>query len=164
MGRAGAPIVVVEFSDYQCPFCRTLEPGLTALSKKYPSRLVVYRYDFPLTQIHDHAYQAAIASRCAEKQGAYKAFSERMFQVDFKHPVDWSEEAKLAGIADRAQFMTCLQNKQTAGVVDEERAKALALGIQGTPTLVVNGRVYAGSKSLLEIEKLASKATLPKKT
>ncbi|KGI76958.1 DsbA family protein [Oleiagrimonas soli] len=153
MGQTGAPVVVVEFSDYQCPFCRALEPNLQKVYDKHRDDMVVYRYDFPLTKIHDHAYEAALASRCAGEQGAYRAFSSQLFKIDFSKGVDWSSLAQTSGVKDVQRFASCLDNRQTAKIVDQEKSKAVDLGIQGTPTLVINGRVVAGMESVEQLEK-----------
>ena len=78
-GPADAPIVVIEFSDYQCPFCKRAEPTVTALMQKYPTQVrLVYRH-LPLDQIHPRARPAAIAAVCAEQQGKFWEYHDTLF-------------------------------------------------------------------------------------
>lgn len=155
IGSNQAILKIIEFSDYQCPFCKALEPNLQALIEKNSNKVAVVRYDFPLKDIHEYAYKAAIASKCAEAQGIYEAFETELFQTNLAK-VDWAELARQAKVPDVSQFTVCVDKNITAPLVDADIKVANEIGIKETPTLVINGAIVPGMKSNQELSKLIS--------
>lgn len=155
LGNKDAPLKIIEFSDYQCPYCKRIEPNLVALISKYPKRVALVRYDFPLGSIHSHAYEAAIASRCAASQGVSDVFEENLFKADL-NSLDWFSFARESRVDDISKFVSCVKNKNTASLVDNDIKVANALGINATPTLVIKGDVIPGMQTEQELDALIS--------
>ena len=139
-GSRNAPVTMIEFSDYQCPYCkRHADQTVPALLKDYvQTGKVRYAFrDFPLTQIHPLAAKAAEAARCAGDQGKYWEMHDRLFanpgelQAD-KLPV----HARSIGL-DEAAFRACLDESRHAAAVQEDLEAGAKIGITGTPAIVV---------------------------
>jgi protein-disulfide isomerase len=146
LGRADAPVTLVEFSDYQCPFCqRFFATTLPALKKDYVDTGKV-RYvfrDFPLDQIHPLARKAAEAAHCAGEQGKYWEMHDVLFQNQRAlAPLQLAEHARTVGV-DGAKFEECLASGRQAARVERGLTDGAAVGVQGTPTFVV-GKTKAG--------------------
>ncbi|HEY2824148.1 MAG TPA: thioredoxin domain-containing protein [Gemmatimonadales bacterium] len=143
-GRSTASTVIVEFSDYQCPFCRRAHQGLGELMKANPQvqlRLV----HFPL-RIHPFADMAAKSSLCAERQGRFAEMDDRLFEAapSWKEPVDWVTEARAAGVPDLGAFRSCLSDSQTVARLRLDAQLGREVDIRGTPTFVSRRDVLRG--------------------
>ena len=159
MGDAGAPTRVVLFSDFQCPYCRDLEAKLSAALSAMDGRIAVVRYDLPLTRIHAHAYQAAIAARCAARQGVAEAFDAALFRRDLDRPgLDFARIAGQSGVRDLPGFTACARQPAIAHGVDADMVLAHRLGIEGVPALIVDGKLYAGTMDAKDLRALLSDA------
>lgn len=145
-GNPDAPVTVMEFGDYQCPSCqaffRQAKPILD-VSYIQPGRVQFVYYDFPLEGAHPNAFVAARAARCAGDQGAYWPYHDTLYQ----NQMAWSTQADpvgdLVGYAadlglDRATFSECLRSDQHAQVVSANLLLGLQLGVQSTPTVMVD--------------------------
>jgi protein-disulfide isomerase len=153
-GKAEAPLVIAEFSDYQCPYCRKHATAtLPRLRQDYVDTGKV-RYllrDFPLG-FHGEARKAAIAARCAGEQGQYWPMHDRLFErQDHLSKDTYAALAKELGLKP-ADFAACLDDPRQARAVDEDSALGERLGVQGTPAFFV-GRVRNGQ--LTDLKKLA---------
>ena len=165
-GPANAPVTIVEFSDFQCPFCLRALPVIEEVMARYPDKVrFVYR-NLPLERIHDRARVAAEASLCADDQGRFWAYHDLVFanneslgDEDLKR---FAEELDL----DVAAWEQCMLEEKFAGVIDADIEAALSIGITGTPAFLVNGVMISGAKpvedfvSLIESE-LARSQTKP---
>ena len=146
LGRADAPVTLVEFSDYQCPFCqRFFATTLPALKNEYVAKGKV-RYvfrDFPLDQIHPLARKAAEAAHCAGEHAKYWEMHDVLFQNQRAlAPLQLAEHARTVGV-EGAKFDECLSSGRHAARVERGLADGAAVGVQGTPTFVV-GKTKAG--------------------
>ncbi len=146
LGRADAPVTIVEFSDYQCPFCqRFFATTLSAIKKQYVDTGKV-RYvfrDFPLDQLHPQARKAAEAVHCAGEQGKYWQMHDILFQNQSAlAPRQLAEHARKVGV-DGAKFEECLSSGRHTARVARGLIDGAAVGVQGTPTFVV-GKTNAG--------------------
>jgi len=152
-GTAGAPVVIVEFSDFECPMCKeeakVLRQNLTAA---YPKEVRFYFKNFPLEQLHPWAKPAAIAGQCVFRQNP-KAFWEYHDWI-FEHQADITAEnlkdkvlefAQSTKDVDGMQLGRCLESKATESEVDASIALGKSLGINATPTLFINGRRLVGN-------------------
>ncbi len=140
---AGAPITIVEFSDYQCPYCKRAFPEIDKLMAEYGDRVrLVYR-DYPLEN-HDKARPAAVAARCAGDQGKYWEYHENMMttagSLDRSDLLTRGEKVGL----DATAFTLCLDSGTHDAAVETAFTDGAALGVSGTPTLFVNGRMMVG--------------------
>jgi protein-disulfide isomerase len=146
LGRADAPVTLVEFSDYQCPFCqRFFATTLSAIKKQYVDTGKV-RYvfrDFPLDQMHPQARKAAEAAHCAGELGKYWEMHDVLFQNQKAlAPPQLAEHARTVGV-DGAKFEECLSSGRHGARVERGLREGSTLGIQGTPSFVV-GKTKAG--------------------
>jgi protein-disulfide isomerase len=145
LGRADAPVTIVEFSDYQCPFCqRFFATTLPALKQEYidAGKLRYVFRDFPL-EMHAQARKAAEAAHCAGEHGKYWEMHDRLFQNQRAlAPLQLAEHARAIGL-DGVEFETCLSSARHAARVERGLADGVAAGVQGTPGFVV-GRTKAG--------------------
>ena len=153
IGPANAPITIVEFSDFQCPFCKRVEPALKQVREKYGDNVRLVYMDYPLP-MHDHAIDAAKAGRCAEEQGKFWQYHDAMFTDQNKEsPADLKAIAKNLGM-DTAKFDTCFDQAKTEAGVKADLEQGKALGIDGTPAFFINGRMLAGAQPAESFNKI----------
>lgn len=140
LGSMTAPIKIVIFSDYQCPFCAADDSSLWAIRQKYGSNVALIYRDFPLVAIHPYAEAAAIAARCAWAQGRYEQYHKALFagQNDIGSKT-WEEFATEAGVPSLPDFMRCTKGKGPNNRIQEDLTLAKELRLRGTPTVIVNG-------------------------
>lgn len=148
-GPEDAPVTIVEFSDYECPYCRRAEPTLEKLRARYPEQVqFVYRH-FPLERAHKKARKAAEAAECAEAQGKFWAYHDLLFE----HSPDLGPE-KLVAYAkdveglDVAAFESCLDEGRFRDEVQQDLEAGRAAGVTGTPAFFVNGIPMSGAQPL----------------
>jgi protein-disulfide isomerase len=143
-GPADAPITLVEFSDFQCPFCARALPTIKALRERYPTQLrVVYKH-LPLEQIHPQARPAAEASVCADEQGKFWEFHDRLFaNPRALSDADLRAHAEALGL-DLAKYDACRQGTTHRTRIEADMAEANAAGVSGTPGFVLNGMLVRG--------------------
>lgn len=144
-GPAGAPVTVVEFSDYQCPYCGRAQPTMQRLRLKYGEKIRVAFKQLPLA-MHQHARFAAEAALCAGQQGKFWEIHDWMFANQAKIAPDTIKAAAVELKLDAAAFGKCLDTKAMAGRVEEDMRIAEGLGITGTPAFLVNGRLIEGAQ------------------
>lgn len=147
-------IRLVEFADYQCPFCRKTHDVLSRFEERHPDVGVVYRH-FPLEAVHPHARKAALSSICAERQGRFRDMHERLFEIsDWEEEPDWTMLAAEVGIADTAAFRRCLRDEDARARLRRDIALGRELNVQGTPTFVHREGKRSGAVSLQELTSL----------
>ncbi len=144
IGLANAPVKIVEFSDFQCPYCAESVSRLRALEAKYPGKVaVVYRY-FPLRG-HPQGFPSAVAAECAGEQGRFVAYHDSLFaQQDSLGPLRWAAIAKEVGVPDLKAFTRCLGDRKASDVVRADLAVATAHHMNSTPTFYVGDLELAG--------------------
>jgi len=146
LGSASAPVTLIEFSDYQCPYCQRVEPTLKRLRAVYGDKLRIVWKDFPLTQIHPQAVKASEAAHCAGDQGKYWELHDVLFAKQQQlQPDDLKRHALELGL-DTAKFNQCLDSSKYGERVSEGVAEGGALGVNSTPTIFINGRRLSGAQ------------------
>jgi protein-disulfide isomerase len=146
-GPETAPITIIEFSDYECPFCVRAEPTVKQLFAEYPDKIRLVFRDFPLP-MHSKAPKAAEAAHCAGDQGKYWEMHDRLFAANGKLDVpDLKGYAKDVGV-DAKKFDACLDSGEKASEVDNHRKAGEMAGVNGTPAFFINGRVLSGAQPL----------------
>jgi protein-disulfide isomerase len=141
-GNKDAEVVIVEYSDFECPFCQRLHPTLTRIVEESEGEVAwVYRH-FPITSIHSRALDASLASECIAEQAGNEAFWEftRLLLADTQNLNEdfYLDEAKQFGILSK-DFQACLDSRRHQGRVKADQENALAAGGSGTPfTVVIN--------------------------
>jgi protein-disulfide isomerase len=156
-GPGDAPITVVEFSDFQCPFCRRFhEQTYQALLDAYPGQIrFVYR-NLPLTSIHPEAMSAAVASLCANDQGLYWEYHDKLFSSDALGTEVYVQYATDLGM-DTEEFTACLDSGKHNEFIQKDMDFALNLGIRSTPTFFINGLALVGAQPLANFQQLIDK-------
>jgi protein-disulfide isomerase len=146
LGRTSAPITLIEFSDFQCPFCQRVAPTLKKLRDTYGDKVRIVWKDFPLTQIHPQAFKAGEAAHCAGDQGKYWEYHDRLFANQQQlQPDDLKKHATELGL-DPAAFNACLDTSKYGERVRDGVAQGQRLGVNSTPTIYINGRMLSGAQ------------------
>ena len=147
-GPANAPVTIVEFSDFECPFCKRAHPTLTQLFEKYAGKVKLVYRDFPLESIHPQARRAAEAARCANDQGKFWDYYDILFTESPKLASDdLKRYAGQVGI-DVNKFDDCLSGGVHKTAVQKDIDEGMRLGVSGTPAFFVNGRLLSGAQPI----------------
>jgi protein-disulfide isomerase len=147
LGPEDAPVTIIEFSDFQCPYCaRFQSETLPQILQNYGDRVrFVYR-DFPLTGLHANALKAAEASECAHDQGKYWEYHDLLFQNQSALDVDSLKGYAASLGLDTTTFNSCLDSDQKMDEVRKDEQDGLAAGVQGTPAFFINGQAISGAQ------------------
>jgi protein-disulfide isomerase len=146
LGPANAPVTLIEFSDFQCPFCQRVAPTLKQIKATYGDRVRIVWKDFPLTQIHPQAFDAAQAGNCASEQGKFWEFHDQLFANQAALEPEFLKKYAAATGMDGAAFSTCLDSAKFQPRVQQALTVGGRLGISSTPTTFVNGRMISGAQ------------------
>ncbi len=153
MGKKDAKYTLVEFSDFQCPYCSKAAKFTEEILKKYPNKVKVVFKHFPLP-FHKNAKSAAIAAECVRIQGKFREFYVKAFENQDKlteeNFIKWATELKL----DTDKFKKCLKDPATANKIDKDLQEGQELGVQGTPTLFLDGKPYNTGHDIKSFSKL----------
>jgi protein-disulfide isomerase/Spy/CpxP family protein refolding chaperone len=145
LGSKNAPVTVVEFADYQCPFCKRSEDAVKAIHEKYGDRVRLVFMDFPLN-FHPHAMPAASAARCAGGQGKFWEYHDALFADQSKlEPADLKATAKNLGL-DTGKFNACFAKGQYDQAIQKDLDEGRKLNVSGTPTFFIDGREIVGAQ------------------
>lgn len=147
IGPEDAPITIIEFSDYECPFCQQWHKEVyDQLLEAYPDEIrLVYR-DFPITSIHPNATSAAYAANCAREQDAFWEYHDKLFDTELGLNTEaYLEYASQLGI-DTEAFSECLDSGRYEEEVQADFDFAANLGVRSTPTFFINGIAVVGAQ------------------
>ena len=150
-GPENAPITIVEFSDFQCPFCRRVQPTLARLQETYGDKLRWSFKDLPLINIHPEAQKAAEAARCAGDQGKFWEYRAAMFEADQIDRALFDRTAETIGL-EKERFTSCLDSDTHAKAVQDDLREAESLGLNGTPAFLINGVLLSGAQPYEQFE------------
>jgi protein-disulfide isomerase/tetratricopeptide (TPR) repeat protein len=153
-GNPHATVMIVEFSDFQCPFCRKLQPTLKSLLAKYEGKVSLAYRDFPLRGMHGQAELGAESSRCASEQGKFWEYHDLLFA----NP-DKLNRSGLLALArsiklDEGQFESCLSSGKHRAEVEKDLQDGIRAGIMGTPGIFINGTLLSGAQPESVFEQL----------
>lgn len=146
LGNANAPVTVVEFSDFQCPFCQRVMPTLKQLREAYGDRVRIVWKDFPLTSIHPQAFKAAEAGQCAREQGKFWEYHDRLFANQQALEQEFLKKYAADTGLDAAKFSACLDTAKYAERVQAQMGVGTSLGVSSTPSVFINGRLLSGAQ------------------
>ena len=152
-GPKDAPVTIVEFSDFECPYCGAAHDTVEQVMNTYAGKVrLVYR-QFPLN-FHPHAAKAAEASLCAADQGKFWEFHDVLFKNQKKlEPADLKAHASEVGM-DAQKFSQCLDSGDKKKAVDADQQAGLAAGVGGTPAFFINGIFLNGAQPIDEFKKV----------
>jgi protein-disulfide isomerase len=143
-GNPKAPVMIVEFSDFECPYCHQVEPTIKQVLAKYGDKVSLSYRDFPLTQIHAQAEIAAEASRCALEQGKFWEYHDQLFTASKLDKDALIEYARNLGL-DETKFGSCLTSEKYKAQIDKDLEEGRKAGVTGTPGFFINGIAASGA-------------------
>jgi protein-disulfide isomerase len=147
-GAAEAPITIVEFTDFHCPFCKWVLPTLTQIESPYGQKVKLVFRDFPLDRLHPQASKAHEAARCADEQGQFWAYHDQIYAHAPKaSPEQLTANAREVGL-DIAAFEHCLSSGTYQIAVQQDIEEGTRAGVTGTPAFCINGRLVSGAQPL----------------
>ncbi len=154
-GDPGAPVTIVEFADYQCPYCAQEEPTLERLLRHYQPRVRLVFRDYP---IHEHSVELAEAARCAGEQGGFWAMHDFLFKHVETVSVGYLSIYATALGLDGPALAACVGSGRYQKAIAADRAAAEKAGAQGTPTFIVNGKRLDGMQTYDQLAEATNNA------
>ena len=155
-GPVDAPVTIAIFDDYQCPYCYRLEPLMEKITNRFAKEVKLVIKHYPLTNIHKHAFSAAVASLAAHRQGKFWEFHKAVF----KHYKDMNEakidEAATAVGLDMERFQKDRKDKALQDMVLADMNNGRQVGVKGTPTIFINGIQMRGRSENALVEQIQS--------
>jgi protein-disulfide isomerase len=152
-GPEGAKVTLVEFSDFECPFCSRGRDTVDKVMQKYEGKVRLVFRQFPLA-FHKQARKAAEAALCANAQSKFWPMHDALFSDQSKlEPAQLKETAIKLGL-DKDKFNACLDKGEMAKVIDEDMAAAEKVGVSGTPAFFINGVMLSGAQPVDEFERV----------
>jgi protein-disulfide isomerase/Tfp pilus assembly protein PilF len=153
-GSPEAPVVIIEFSDFQCPFCRKIQPTLKSLLVKYDGRVSLGYRDFPLRGMHGEAELGAESSRCAGEQAKFWEYHDLLFEnPDKLNRIALLELARNLKL-DEKQFDSCLSSGKFRPQVEQDLQDGIRAGVMGTPGIFINGILLSGAQAETAYERV----------
>jgi len=143
LGSEKAPVQIIEFADYECPYCQKVNDDLRRLREQFGDQVSLVYKDFPLP-MHPLAERAAEAARCAGVQGKFWEYHDSLFDTKKLHTTELKEEARTLNL-DADRFNKCLDSGEQSAVVKKDSQEAQRLGLQGTPSFFINSHFMSGS-------------------
>src|SRR3989344_4727057 len=153
-GNPNAKVTLIEYSDFECPFCGRHVPTITQILDTYPNDVrFIYRH-FPLTSIHPNAQKAAEASECASEQGKFWQYHDLLFQNQTALGIaNLKQYAGQLGL-NQSQFNSCLDSGKYASLVSQQGQEAQTVGVNGTPGTFVNSQLVSGAVPFTTFQQL----------
>jgi protein-disulfide isomerase len=161
LGKNESPVTLVEFSDFQCPYCRASAPTLKQVAQKFGDKVQIIYRQYPIPSLHPFAFKAAEASLCANDQGKFWEMHDAMFADQKKLTVsDLKATARTIGM-DGKKFDACLDAGRHVEQVQNDQREGERIGVTGTPAMYINGKyVEGGSVPFSTLEALIEKELL----
>lgn len=149
LGESNAPVTIVMFIDFECPYCQQSFPIFNSVIDTFGSAVHLVFKQFPLTSIHPSARSVAEASMCANEQGGFWKFYNATFEGSKLDESSLYAYASASGI-NTAIFDTCFKERKYAKTIDHDLTDGVTLGVRGTPTYIINGTFVEGVLTLDE--------------
>jgi protein-disulfide isomerase len=147
-GPANAPVTIVKFEDFHCPFCKRVQPTIAQILTKYGNNVKLVHRDFPIDSIHPAARKAHEAARCANEQGKFWQYHDVLYANAPKaEAADLKSYAEKVGLNVQA-FEKCVTSGKFRDIVQKDVDEGVRLGVNGTPSFFINGRLLAGAEPI----------------
>jgi protein-disulfide isomerase len=143
LGSEKAPVQIVEFADYECPYCQKVNEDLARIREQFPNQVSLVYKDFPLP-MHPLAAKAAVAARCAGAQGKFWEYHDSLFETKRLQMSDLKQQAAALKL-DPVRFNQCLDSGEQIATIKKDIQEAQRMGLQGTPSFFINGHFMSGS-------------------
>jgi protein-disulfide isomerase len=158
VGSVDAKVKMIVFSDFQCPYCKAFHPTIKQALSEYGDKILFVFKQFPLSNIHPQALPAALASECANEQGKFLSYADKLFEKQ----AEWGKTTGIQSFKTYAaqlglsasQFGTCLDSKKYQSKVDADQAEGQSFGISGTPDVFVNSQFQTGAVDYPTLKKM----------
>lgn len=153
VGAPDAPLRIVEFMDFQCPYCKLGADRLEQIQRRHPGGVTVVMRHFPVGSAHPHAFNAALAAECAAEQGRFEDVRSVLLQYqDSIGVAGWGWIASRGGVPDVAAFEGCIRDQRHSEAIHRDVDVATRIGVRATPTYVFAGRLLTGADAIDHIE------------
>lgn len=153
LGSAQAPVQLIEFADFECPYCARFAQTLHTVRERYPDKIAVTFIHLPL-EMHRFAELSARAAECAAEQGKFEQMHDVLFANQRAFGIKpWKQLAQEAGILDPAAFDICFERTDPLPRVQAGKALAETLEVHGTPTVLINGWKLGRPPSVEELDR-----------
>jgi protein-disulfide isomerase len=157
LGPDAASVKLIEFADFECPFCGGFHKTLKTLQNHYPSQISLTYVHFPIPG-HRFAIPAARVAECANDQGRFEAMYDQLFEGQDQFGLKpWDDYATAAGVPDMAAFDACIKKTDPIPRVEEGKALGAKLDVQGTPTIIINGWKLGHPPSEAELDEMVQR-------
>jgi len=147
-GAEKAAVTIVKFEDFQCPYCKAVQPTFAELLKRYNGKVKIVHKDLPLDAIHPQARQAAEAARCAGEQGKFWEYHDKLYAYTPKASVDDLKSYAKDVNLDTKKFEQCFAGGRFKAAVQQNVSEGAELGLTGTPAFFINGREITGAQPI----------------
>lgn len=155
LGPKDAPVLLVEFADYECPYCAKAHPAIKQIREEFEGKIAMVFKDLPLP-MHQNAWKAAEASRCAGVQGKYWEYHDALFSNSGFAVPQLKQHARDLGL-DSAKFDKCLDSNEQREAVNRDYVEAQQLGLTGTPSFFLNGEFFTGALDYATLRRMVEK-------
>lgn len=164
IGRESAPVTLIVFSDYECPFCKSFHDIQEKFIASHPDSIRIIFHHLPLDHLHFHAEAAAMAAECASLESRFQAMTDVLFahqdQIGLR---SWGWFAQQAGVTDTSALVSCVSKRKFAGRVQNDRELAKSIEVTGTPTILLNQWMLFGVPSRSTLDSLFNLVTKPRR-
>lgn len=151
VGPEKAPVKVIEFADFECPFCAQFDATVHAIRENYPEEVSITFVHYPLAQ-HEFAKSAARAAECAHSQGSFEPMRKLLFDKQQSFGlIPWTDLAAEARVPDMQEFRKCIDGTESLHRLTQSRELGAKFNIKATPTVIVNGWKLQGTPSTDEM-------------
>jgi protein-disulfide isomerase len=157
LGDPNAPLTIVEFTDFECDYCRQFyQTTLPEIKQAYidTGQVRIVFKDFPISNIDSHSLEAAVAAQCANDQGEYQSYSELLYanqtSLSAEQLISYAGDLNL----DKDKFTKCFQSGEKEQVVAASTREALNIGVTSTPTLIIDGQLHEGALTATQLSSI----------
>jgi protein-disulfide isomerase len=157
IGPSDAPVQIIEFADFECPFCGDFHKKLKSIKRKYPEKIGLTYVHFPIPG-HRFAMPAARVAECANDQRRFESMYDALFEGQDQFGLKpWDDYAAAAGVPKLGAFDECIKKTDPIPHVEEGKALGAKLDVQGTPTIIINGWKLGHPPSEAELDNMVQR-------